>query len=161
MLVYRLLCAVLMAWAVNWALSRPEAQEMLQTLPEMKTLGPIAGATVGYFNLAVRQGWGFIVAFANGIWAGVLSILLAGIFDITFVTIEGVRTNTVKDFENFMALFGETVRPLLDEVANVPLLVVSLGATALVGAVTEVIHWVLVRVRARRGRQSQTHNTGS
>lgn len=145
-----------MAWAVNWALSRPEAQQMLQAIPEMETLGPIAGATVGYFNLAVRQGWGFIVAFANGIWAGVLSIILAGIFDISFVAIEGMRTNTVKNFENFMTLFGETTRPMLDEVANVPLLVVSLGATAMVGVVTEVIHWLLVRVRSKKSKPNGT-----
>ncbi len=124
---------------------------MLITLPRMEMLGPIAGATVGYFNLAVRQGWGFIVAFANGIWAGVLSIILAGIFEILFVTVEGMRSNTLKDFENFMTLFGETVRPMLDELPNVPLLVVSLGAAALVGVVSEVIHWVLVRFRGKNG----------
>ena len=125
---------------------------MLQAIPEMETLGPIAGATVGYFNLAVRQGWGFIVAFANGIWAGVLSIILSGIFDVGFVTMKAMRENTLQDFEGFMALFGETTGPMLDEVANVPLLVVSLGATALVGVVTEVIHWLLVRVRTKKAK---------
>ena len=148
-----------MAWAVNWALSRPEALPMLQTIPEMETLGPIAGATVGYFNLAVRQGWGFIVAFANGIWAGVLSILLSGIFDIAFVTMKAMRENTLADFEAFMTLFGETTRPMLDEVANVPLLVVSLGATALVGVVTEIIHWLLVRVRTKKGKSGGTQSS--
>ena len=132
---------------------------MLQTIPEMETLGPIAGATVGYFNLAIRQGWGFIVAFANGIWAGVLSILLSGIFDIGFVSMQAMRENTLKDFEDFMRLFGETTGPMLDEVANVPLLVVSLGATALVGVVTEVIHWLLVRVRSKKGKSGGTQSS--
>ena len=155
MLVYRLLCAVLMAWAVNWALSRPEAQQMLEAIPQMETLGPIAAATVGYFNLAVRQGWGFIVAFANGIWAGVLSIVLSGIFGVAFETFIAMREQRLADFEAFMTLFGETTRPMLDEVANVPLLVVSLGATALIGVVTEVIHWLLVRVRNKSGKTSE------
>lgn len=154
MIVYRLVCALLMAWAVNWALSRPEGEVLLETIPEMETLGPIAGAAVGYFNLAVRQGWGFIVAFANGIWAGVLSIILSGILDIAFVTVKAARTNTLQDFDAFMTLFSETVQPMLDAVINVPLLVVSFGATAMVGVVTEVIHWVMVRMRGKRKRSS-------
>ena len=76
MIVFRIVCAILLAWAVNWSLSRDEAAEMLKVLPDMLVLGPVAGAIIGYVNLSVRQGWGFIVAFANGVWAGVLAILL-------------------------------------------------------------------------------------
>ena len=155
MIVYRLVCALLMAWAVNWALSRPEGLPLLEAIPEMETLGPIAAAAVGYFNLAVRQGWGFIVAFANGIWAGVLSIIVAGIFDVVFVTFSAMRENSLADFQAFMTLFGETVQPMLSEVANVPLLVVSFGATAMVGVITEVIHWVMVRMRGRRRKTTE------
>jgi len=153
MLTFRFVCAILMAWAVNWALSRPEADQLLQNIPDVEVLGPIAGATLGYFNLAVRQGWGFIVAFANGIWAGFLSIILSGVFVTILTIIESVRTSNVVDFEKFMIVFGETVQPLLDEVTNVPLLVVSLGATAIVGVVTEVVHWLLVRLRAKKAQQ--------
>lgn len=153
MLTFRFVCAILMAWAVNWALSRPEADQLLQNIPDVEVLGPIAGATIGYFNLAVRQGWGFIVAFANGIWAGFLSVLLSGVFVIVLTLIESIRTSAVGDFEKFMIVFGEIVQPLLDEVVNVPLLVVSLGATAIVGVVTEVVHWLLVRLRAKKSQQ--------
>lgn len=153
MLTFRFVCAILMAWAINWALSRPEAEQLLTNIPDAEVLGPIAGATVGYFNLAVRQGWGFIVAFANGIWAGFLSILLSGVFVVILTLIESVRTNTISDFEKFMIVFSETVQPLLDEVANVPLLVVSLGATAIVGVVTEIVHWLLVKLRAKKTQQ--------
>lgn len=153
MLIYRILCAILMAWGANWSLSREEAETLLKVLPEMATLGPIAAAFVGYFNLAVRQGWGFIVSFANGIWAGFLSILFSGVLFITARMAQGIQTETVRSFENFQAVFSSTMQPLLDEVLNVPLLTVSLGAAALIGVITEVIHWVLVRMRQRRGKQ--------
>lgn len=145
-----------MAWAVNWALSRDEARPLLEEIPDMQTLGPIAAATIGYFNLAVRQGWGFIVAFANGIWAGVLSIILAGMMQIGFLTAAGIRSDTLENFESFMTLFGETTHQMLDQLINIPLLVVSLGATALVGVVTEIIHWVMVRIRGKRKRPDES-----
>lgn len=127
---------------------------MLQALPEMRTLGPIAAATVGYFNLAVRQGWGFIVAFANGIWAGMLAVLLSGVFHIIVFLARAFQARVIKSFESFVTLFGETASPLLDQVINVPLLVVTFGATAIVGVITEVVHWLLVRFRTRKGEQS-------
>ncbi|MEM7423415.1 MAG: hypothetical protein AAF334_06805 [Pseudomonadota bacterium] len=151
MLLYRIICAILMAWGVNWSLSRDEADLMLKVLPEMATLSPVAAAFVGYFNLAVRQGWGFIVSFANGIWAGVLAILLSGVLFVVARMAQGIQTDNVQSFDNFLAVFSSTMQPLLDEVANVPLLTVSLGASALIGVVTEVIHWVLVRMRQRKG----------
>ena len=154
MLVFRIICAVLMAWSVNIALSRPEAVVMLQTLPEMTTFAPIAAAIVGYFNLAVRQGWGFIVAAANGIWAGVLSIFLSGVLFMIVKIIEAFQTNVIRTFDNFMSVFSEMSQPLLEEVLNMPLLVVSLGITALVGVATEVLHWILVRMRQRKGGQA-------
>ena len=162
MLTFRFVCAILMAWAVNWALSRPEGDQLLQNIPDVEVLGPIAGAAVGYFNLAVRQGWGFIVAFANGIWAGFLSILVSGVFIVFATMLEAFRSQTIGSFETFMIMFGETVNPLLDELLNVPLLVVSLGATAIVGVVTEVIHWLLVRLRTKKGAQQRpgTAKTG-
>ena len=131
---------------------------MLETLPEMKTLGPLAAAAVGYFNLAVRQGWGFIVAFANGIWAGVLSIGFAGVLAMFVAYVQAVRINALRSFENFMLLFGETIQPMLDALPNVPLLIVSLGASAIVGVVTEIIHWLLVRVKSKRGGRSSSNS---
>lgn len=159
MLVFRILCAVLVAWATNWALSRPEAATLLAEHSEMRGLwlGPIAGFVVGYFNLAVRQGWGFVVAFANGVWAGVLSIILAGILYTIVNLLQAIRTNTVRDFDQFLRAFGEIVTPLFDYLYDVPLLTVSLGATALVGIITEFAHWLLVRVRQRKGQGSSVN----
>ena len=150
MLVYRILCAILMALAVTWALARPEAEIMVTTIPEVGPIGLIAGAIVGYFNLAVRQGWGFIVAFANGIWAGVLAVVLSGVICVIFGLVQGLFQGLVQDLDTFVRLFGDTARPLFGEITNVPLLIVSLGATAIVGVVTEIVHWMLVRVRARK-----------
>lgn len=155
MLVYRLICALLMAWAANWALGRPEAKELIETIPEMERFGPIAAATVGYFSLAVRQGWGFVVAVANGIWAGILSIVLSGFFFLLVTTIQGMRENTLQDGDDFTRMLSEETGPMIEMVANVPLLVVSLGAFAMVGAITEFFHWVLVRMR---GRQTENNS---
>ncbi|MEM9060179.1 MAG: hypothetical protein AAGD13_06915 [Pseudomonadota bacterium] len=153
MIIFRIVCAVLMAWAINWSLARPEAEPLLKTLPEMEVLGPFAGALIGFVNLSVRQGWGFIVAFANGVWAGVLSILLSGVLYVVVQIVQAIRTNVVRTFDNFLTHFGSVVDPLLGEILNIPLLTVSLGAVALVGVITEVIHWVLVRMRQRKGGQ--------
>ncbi|MEO1472285.1 MAG: hypothetical protein AAFV86_24930, partial [Pseudomonadota bacterium] len=79
MLTFRVICAVLMAWAVNWVMSRPEAVPLISELPIMATIGPIAAAGVGFVNLASRQGWGVVVAVANGVWAGLLSIVVSGV----------------------------------------------------------------------------------
>lgn len=161
MLVFRIMCAILVAWATNWALARSEAASLLIEIPEMQTLGPLAGAVVGYFNLAVRQGWGFVVAFANGIWAGVLAIMLAGIFYMSLMLFLNIRGNVISDFDGFVRNFGELVEPLIQQLINPPLIIVSLGATALVGVLSEVIHWLLVRVRQRKETRTGASQSGA
>ena len=156
MLVFRLVCAVLLAWAVNWSLSRAEAEELLQVLPEMATLAPIAGAAIGYFNLAVRQGWGVIVAFANGIWAGVLAIFASGALYMCVRIVNGIRDREIREFDHFLNVFSSAIEPMLDQLANLPLLITSLGASAVVGFITEIVHWLLVRVRQGKGGQRRS-----
>jgi hypothetical protein len=160
MLIFRIMCAILVAWAANWALSRPEADALNQTVPEMQYLGPLAGAAVGFFNLAIRQGWGFVVAFANGIWAGVLAIFVAGVFYMTIALFQGFQTDLIRDFDGFVRYFGELVDPLIQQLINPPLLIVSFGATAVVGVVSELIHWLLVRVRQRKESRSGASQSG-
>ncbi|MEM1299917.1 MAG: hypothetical protein AAGH68_11630 [Pseudomonadota bacterium] len=156
MIVFRIICAFLLAWAVNWSLSRPEALQMIQELPELAIYSLLSALAVGYFNLAVRQGWGVIVAFANGVWAGVLAIFLAGTIHMCVELVRGLRSGVVKSFENFLTLFGEAVEPLLDQLTNLQLLIVSLGATAVVGVVTEILHWLLVRLRQGKPKPRST-----
>lgn len=153
MTVFRIVCAILMACAIIWALSRSEAAEMLRELPDMALFGPVAGAVIGFVNLAVRQGWGFIVAFANGVWAGVLSILLSGVLHVVVEIVRAINTNVIRTFDNFLSMFGTFVEPLWEAVVDVPLLTVSLGAAALVGVISEVIHWILVRMKTRKTGQ--------
>lgn len=152
MLVYRILCAVLMAWAVNWSLSRPEAATLMRELPEMLALAPIAAAFIGFFSLSLRQGWGFVVGFANGVWAGVLAIALSGTVYMVIKLTQAARQGLIISFDRFMLVFGDTVEPLLDQLVNLPLLIVSLGAAAIVGVATEMLHWLLVKFRRRRQR---------
>lgn len=152
MILYRILCAFLMAWAVNWALSRPEAFELVTELPELAALGPISAALVGYFSLSARQGWGVVVAVANGIWAGALSIILSGAIFMLIQTVKMIRANMISSFDSFVRVFIDNLEPLVELGLNLPLLTVSLGAAAVVGVATEFLHWLLVRLRRKKAR---------
>jgi len=138
-----------MAWAVNWVLSHQEARPVLETLPVMSVISPISGALVGFFNLATRQGWGFIVAVANGVWAGLLSILVAGTvygLVVAFQTWRGPSNS----YESFVRNMEGEMTPLFDLVINFPLLTLTITTTAVLGVVTELLHWTLVRFRKNR-----------
>lgn len=156
MILYRILCAVLLAWAVNWSMAHPEASGLLKEVPEMAALGPVAGAFVGFFSLSARQGWGVVVACANGVWAGVLSIVLSGTLYMIIKLTQAVREGLINGFERFLTVFGDAVEPLIEQLAHVPLLIVSLGAAAIVGVVTEFLHWLLVKFRRKRQRSGST-----
>ncbi|MDT8345194.1 MAG: hypothetical protein RQ752_12290 [Thermohalobaculum sp.] len=149
MLLFRMICAVLMAWAVNWVLSRPEALPVIETLPVMAVISPIAGAMVGFFNLASRQGWGLIVAVANGVWAGILSILVAG---TVYALVRGfnIATGPIDTFDSFVRNMESEITPLFDLVLNFPLLTLTITATAVLGVATEMLHWALVKLRKNK-----------
>jgi hypothetical protein len=152
MLMFRILCSAILAWSAGWALSRPEAAEMLRVLPEMSVLGPIAAAYVGGVSLAVRQGWGFVVALANGVWAGILSIVAAGVLCVVLEMARAVGTGAVAGFRSFFLVFADAVDLLLQELGHLELLTLSLAATACAGLLTEAVHWLMVRARQRRER---------
>src|SRR5690606_17988048 len=128
MLLYRLLCALLLAWAAGWSLARPEAAALVMELPEMSALGPASAAFVGFVSLSARQGWGIVVAFANGIWAGALSIGIAGTLYMLIALTQAVRDGLISSFDRFVLVFSDNVEPLIEQLANLPLLIVSLGA---------------------------------
>lgn len=147
MIVFRLVCAILMAWGVNWVLSRPEAAFMLGELPVMSMIGPACAALVGLLNLASRQGWGLIVAVANGAWAGLLSVLLSGVAYTIVIVFDGIGRNLIRDYESFITLVSYEITPLFELVVDVPLLTLTVAVTAGLGVATELLHWVLVRMR--------------
>ena len=149
MLAFRIVCAAVVAWAIVWVLSQPEAAPMLRALPEMAALAPIAGAYVGAFNLAVRQGWGVVVALANGVWAGILAIVASGILFAAVDVARGIAAGEIGGIVGLLDRFGDTVEMLLAELTDASLLTVSLGATAAAGVLTELVHWLMVRVRSR------------
>ncbi|MGF1551562.1 MAG: hypothetical protein ACFBWO_03550 [Paracoccaceae bacterium] len=150
MLTFRILCAVLMAWAVNWALSRPEAADLLAEVPVMGTLGPVAAAGVGFVNLASRQGWGVVVAVANGVWAGLLSIVVSGVLYLGFATAEAVFDGSIGDVGVFLRFASAETAPLFELVVDVPLVVLTITATSVLGVLTELLHWAMVRIRRAR-----------
>ena len=150
MIVFRLICAVLVAWAINWVLSRPEAAVLMTEIPEMGYIGPIAGAAVGFLNLAKRQGWGVIVSVANGMWTGLLTIMVSGVIYLTIRMVDSLFHNLIKDFENFLRILGIEARPLIEQAVNIELIAITVGATAVTGIVSECLHWSLVKLRKYR-----------
>jgi hypothetical protein len=155
LLLFRIICAILVAWAMSWALSRPEAAALREELPMFADLAPLAGAVVGFLNLSKRQGWGVIVSVANGLWAGLLSLLLAMLIVVAAAVSEAAGTQVNFDFESLMRVMAEHTAAIMQQLAYLPLVVMAMGATAVVGVVTEIIHWALVRLRKRRpGGQS-------
>lgn len=146
-----------MAWAVNWAFGQPEAAVLLEELPEMEIFGLLCAVFVGAFSLAVRQGWGLVVAVANGVWAGVLTIGLSGIVYTVYL---GSRSlGVVGSFERWLILLQEDMKPLFEQMLNFPLMLMTIAACAVVGLVTEAVHWALVRLRKARGDHVEEHGT--
>ena len=151
MLVFRAICAVMVAWAIKLVLAMPEAAVLVTEIPQMIYLGPIAGAVVGFFNLAKRQGWGLIVSVVNGMWTGVMTIALAGFMYLSIRMFNVVWHNLINDFEAFMRVLGSEASPLIEISTDYRLIAITLGATAITGIVSEILHWTLVRLRRMRG----------
>ncbi|MEO1468980.1 MAG: hypothetical protein AAFV86_07990, partial [Pseudomonadota bacterium] len=112
--------------------------------------GPIAAAGVGFVNLASRQGWGVVVAVANGVWAGLLSIVVSGVLYMIWAVGGGVVSGVVDDFSMFMRLTSSEIAPLFELVVNVPLIILTITATSVLGVLSELLHWALVRIRRNR-----------
>jgi len=150
MLLFRIICAIFVAWAVNWTMGRPEADGLNELFPEFGLIAPFAGAFVGYFNLAPRQGWGGIVAVANGVWTGILCLGLTGFL---FVGFKALATPQAGSFNTELVLrvISDEAADLMEGLASFPLIVLVLAATSVVGVVTELIHWALVQIRRARG----------
>ncbi len=161
MLAFRLICALMVAWAINWVLARPEAAVLVAEVPEMTVIGPIAGAVVGFFNLAKRQGWGLIVSVANGMWTGLLTIGLSGFIYLTLRMASITWHNLLKDFEAFMRVLGSEAEPLIVVSTDLRLVAITVGVTAFTGVISEVLHWCLVRIRRMRGDDEPTEQVRS
>lgn len=150
MLLFRIICAFFVAWAMNWAVNRPEAALLREDFPEFVLFAPLVGAFVGFQSLAKRQGWGGVVAVANGVWTGVFCL---GLNLFVYVTVKIVQTPQTGSFDAQQAMrqMGEYAAEVVDALASPVLLAQVVGATVLVSAVTEVIHWAMVHIRRKRG----------
>ena len=157
MLHFRIVCAILMAWAANWAFGQPDAVPLLEEIPEMEYFGVGCAAWVGIFSLSRRQGWGMVVALANGVWAGFLSIVLAGFVYIFYM---GMSTIGVAgSFERWLQVLQGDLEPLFEQMLNFPLMLKMIIASAVVGVVTEAIHWALIRLKKNRGEHFEQKDT--
>lgn len=148
MLAFRMLCAVLMAWAAFWTLSCPEAADLLLALPFMGVLGPIAAAGVGFVNLASRQGWGVVVAVANGVWAGLLSIVAAGALymDMVAALAEAIYDGSARDIGVLLHFASNEMASLLERAVDAPLVMLTVSVMAVLGVLTELLHQAMVRL---------------
>ena len=153
MLKFRVICAVMVAWAINLVLARPEADVLLAEVSEMSYIGPIAGALVGFFILAKRQGSGLIVAALNGMWTGVLAIVLAGFMFLSMRMLDVVTNFALKNFEAFLRILGQESQPFIDISTDYRLIGITIGAVTVTGILSEVLHWVFVRLRRARGEE--------
>lgn len=151
MLIFRVICAVLVAWAMNWVMGQPVAANLLELVPEMAYITPLAGAVVGFVALAKRQGWGVIVAAANGLWTMLLTVAGAWLIYLSLKLADHVMHGLISNFEHFLRILGSEAEPLAEGWVDLRLAGVTLAATVVVGLVTEALHWVLVRLRRSRG----------
>lgn len=151
MIIFRFICAILIAWAVNLVLSRPEAAEIISEVPELAVIGPIAGAIAGFANLPRRRGAGPIISIISGAWTGVLTIALASFVYLSLQMWGAVTHGLVRDFENFLRILGTESKPLIETLPNVRLLGMIVGACAVAGLVSEFVHWFMDRIRRLRG----------
>jgi hypothetical protein len=150
MLIFRLICAIMVAWAMNLVMARPEAALLLEAVPDMAVIVPLTGAVVGFFNLAKRQGWGLIVSVVNGMWTGLLTIAISSFGYLAMRMFNVVWHNLIKDFEAFLRVLATEAGPLIVTLADMRLLALVIGATAIIGILSEVLHWFMVRLRRLR-----------
>ena len=153
MLIFRIFCAIMLAAAMKWALGQPEASVLLEEVDEMVVYGLLGGAIVGFFILSKRQGNGIFIGTLNGVWNGVLAVVLAGAMYLTVKMWTSVSIGLIPDFEAFMRVVSMEVRPLLDETTNYILIGKTLGASAVVGLVTEFLRLCLRWSRKARGEE--------
>ena len=154
MIIFRIICAVLVAWAINWALGRPPAAELLTEVPEMAWLGPIGGALAGLIILARRQGFGVLVGIANGAYAGLFAIIISAGMFLTMRMADHLTGGLIRDFKAFMRILGMEADPLMENANNWPLIGFTLGACAVVGLASEGLKWSFVWVK--RSRENDT-----
>jgi hypothetical protein len=153
----RLICAVLLAWAVNLVLAWPVAAALVTEIPEMAHLGPfpgvgpIAGAVVGFLAIPRRNGMGVIIATLNGAWSGLLVIALSGVIYLAIRMFDALIHHLLKDFEAFLRVLSTEAKPLIDIGIDPKLIGITVGATAVVGLLSEILSWCRSAIRRHRG----------
>jgi hypothetical protein len=151
MVFLRLICGFLVAWAVNWVLAHSMAAALVEELPEMFYIGPAAGAVVGFFVVLGRRGSGLFIATLNGAWAGLLTIALSGVVYLAYKSFDAIIHNLLKNFEAYIRLIGQELKPFVEVGMDPKLIGITLGATAVVGFLSEVMYWARLRIRRYRG----------
>lgn len=155
MILYRLMCAILLAWAVNVSLGRPQAEVFITEVDKMLTIMPISAGLVGYFYLGKRQGKGLVIGLANGAWSGILTTMVAVFMYLTVRMWSNLMHGLIEDFEEFMRILGLEMKPLVETMPNIPMLAVIAGISILAGGATEVLHWCFAYLKRIRRQDEE------
>lgn len=147
MIFYRLICGACVAWITNWTLRRPEGAFLIEECSEMLVIGPLVGLAVGYLILANRQGLGIINGTLNGFYAGILTIVLSGIIYTSYRVAGPILYGLVDDFRAFLRILYYEADPLFESLKNLRLIGLTLGTATIVGAITEMLQWGMVKFR--------------
>ena len=107
-------------------------------------------------DVEVRQGWGMVVGLVNGIWAGTLSLALGGFLVFCAGIFMRMQENQIQDFAHFLKHSALIRGPLLNAMLDVKFIVVTLGLAAVVGVITEIVQWLVARVRNRKDHGPDT-----
>jgi hypothetical protein len=58
--------------------------------------------------------------------------------------------NIIKDFEAFLRVLGSEAVPLVEISTDIRLIAITVGAVTVTGVISEILHWIMVRLRRYR-----------
>ena len=149
MIFYRLICGICVAWVINWVLRRPEGAYLVQECVEMLVIGPLIGLAVGYLLLAHRQGMGIINGTLNGFYTAVVTVVVSGIVYLSYRVSDPILHGLVDDFRAFTRILYYEALPLFESLKNLRLIGLTLALTTIVGTLTELLQWGMVKFRRK------------
>lgn len=151
-MLYRMVCGTLFGWSTHWVLASPESVGLVIGIPEMATLGPLAGVLAGSVFFAARQDRGAFTGIATGVWTGLLAMVLASLFYVPIELVRSLAAGGITDLHGFLLAFGRSADALLLHLAQPGLLVVLAGVSAITGLAAALLSWLLSGTPRRKSR---------
>ncbi|MGR3716188.1 MAG: hypothetical protein ACU0B1_05525, partial [Thermohalobaculum sp.] len=70
---------------------------------------------------------------------------------LTMRMVNVIAHNMIKDFDAFLRVLGGEAVPLIEISTDFRLIGITIGAVAVTGIISEILHWIMVRLRRYRG----------